>query len=693
MKRAVAVLLALSLAGCGVAFRAPWPDDLSWWDRLYLRGVMKDTWRYIDYYVSETTGFPYDSNQARDITNTTNIGLYLASVCMAYRMGYVGEAYALARVTRILDSLDTYDNWGRLYSNWLDPEGKVRTGKPGWANISDYNKLPAGIVVVRQTFPQLAQRCTDFLDAIPWEAFADPAGSDRICYEFEVASRQTRNPINFYQGEDKILGHFLMIASGKIPPSTWDAHSREEEERYGYRYFKFGWQGGGLFMQFICDLFLETRGTSLGRSAANFAWAQVVHSMHIGAPAWGWSACVGPDGTYLGMNMLVDEVVTPHASALAVSVFPREVLENLRRLERLGLRKPFTADGRPRRFGFRDSVDWKTGEMADKFLVLDQAMLFLSLVNYCEDGLLWRTFDADPLVRNGKQLITEFREAATHLGEEEAYVRGLHCERPSVFWYPSPTPEDAEAEFLDRTLWVRSLSPDPLRGAVLRWRLFDAAREIAASGEAPFALGPRATKRVLPARLPIAPAQPGEDWVFECSIRSGEQTLLSRTDTLHFPNYVRLEEGWVLAAGDDPAWSDPAFDDRGWRAARVGIRWEDDLLPDYDGEACYRLRFTVPADAARRWQGVPLAVLLGAVDDADVTYLNGQEIGRSGAFPPESQTAYNTPRLYPVDSSVLTGENVLAVRASDWGGNGGIWRGPVLIGPVIELSAIAHGMQ
>ena len=61
---------------------------------------------------------------------------------------------------QILDSLDTYENWHRLYGNWIDPDGNDRTAKPGESNISDYNKLPADLIVVRQTFPQLAARCT-----------------------------------------------------------------------------------------------------------------------------------------------------------------------------------------------------------------------------------------------------------------------------------------------------------------------------------------------------------------------------------------------------------------------------------------------------------------------------------------------------------------------------------------------------
>jgi len=52
------------------------------------------------------------------------------------------------------------------------------------------------------------------------------------------------------------------------------------------------------------------------------------------------------------------------------------------------------------------------------------------------------------------------------------------------------------------------------------------------------------------------------------------------------------------------------------------------------------------------------------------------------------ETAYNAPRVYAFDSKLLSATNALAVRVSDWQGNGGIWRGPVAIGPEAELREV-----
>ena len=684
-KRWLVLSLAVSLLFTGCTIKAPWPDNVSRQDLDYLRELMKETWHFIDFYISPETGLPYDSNRAKGLTNTTNIGLYLASLCMAYKLDYVTEEYAVARVRKILDSLDRFEHWNRLYNNGLDADGNNYKAAPGESNISDYNKLPAALVVVRQTFPQFAERCTAFLDEIPWDAFYEP-GTGQMKYAFDVVARQTRNPVYFYRGADKILGHFLAIASGKVPASSWEKHDLSEEERYGVRYYKFGWQGGGLFMQFICDLFLDNRGTSLGLSSAHFAWAQIVHALKIGAPVWGWSACSAPNGSYLGMNALVDEVVTPHASALAVHLFPRETIDNLRRLETFGLRKPCMVNGRQERFGFRDSVNWKNGEVADIYLILDQAMLFLSLANYLHDGVLWKTFDQDPMVQHGKAVIGDYRNARAQRPAQHKHLRALSYDEPGTFWLDEPhVTTHQPGEVIRKSLWAHSLSAKSLPPCVQSWRVKDSSGRVIAEKEETVAFQPRRTIKAIEIEAPTEKARGGEFWTFESTLLNGQQPMYTISQRFYFPGYQSLEGPWLLQPGDQLEWASVEFDDSPWKTVQVPERWEEYALPEYDGFGWYRLHFTVAPQHLARWNGQPLAIACGGIDDADETFLNGRKIGQSGSFAPVQKTEWRTPRVYEFDPSLLAATNVLCVRVADFGGDGGIWRGPVAIGPAAEL--------
>ena len=91
-------------------------------------------------------------------------------------------------------------------------------------------------------------------------------------------------------------------------------------------------------MQFICGIFLDETATKLGYSEANFAFAQMLHARKIGSPVWGWSASQNPDGGCLGMGQIRDGVVTPHACMLASGLYPKEVVNNLKKLEQMGAR-------------------------------------------------------------------------------------------------------------------------------------------------------------------------------------------------------------------------------------------------------------------------------------------------------------------------------------------------------------------
>ena len=126
----------------------------------------------------------------------------------------------------------------------------------------------------------------------------------------------------------------------------------------------------------------------------------------------------------------------------------------------------------------------------------------------------------------------------------------------------------------------------------------------------------------------------------------------------------------------------PTLDDSTWRQVVVPDFWEhyDPSFRDLDGAGWFRVTFDLKADRLQRWQagGRALSVRIGAVDDADMTYLNGLKIGEST----QGKDLYKKMRVYRIPASVLReGKNVLAIRVQDNSGKGGIWRTPVEIGP------------
>ncbi|WP_250029279.1 alpha/beta hydrolase [Paractinoplanes maris] len=149
--------------------------------------------------------------------------------------------------------------------------------------------------------------------------------------------------------------------------------------------------------------------------------------------------------------------------------------------------------------------------------------------------------------------------------------------------------------------------------------------------------------------------------------------------------------GWKFTTGDDPGWSEPSFVDSGWRDWSVPDNWGTVTdLAAYDGFAWYRKTFTLPARPAGVTDSAVVAAL-GKIDDADQTFLNGTEIGRTGGFPPTFDSTWEVPReYYPADGLLRWGAtNVIAVRAYDGTGGGGFHQGPVGLFSKARLRTLA----
>ena len=109
-------------------------------------------------------------------------------------------------------------------------------------------------------------------------------------------------------------------------------------------------------------------------------------------------------------------------------------------------------------------------------------------------------------------------------------------------------------------------------------------------------------------------------------------------------------------------WASPELDDAAWATIRTPGAWEAAGYDGMDGVAWYRTSFTLTSEETRQ----PIRLSLGPIDDSDVTWVNGVEVGRTGQ--------YSAARLYTIPVSALrSGRNVIAVRVRDGGGGGGIY--------------------
>lgn len=110
------------------------------------------------------------------------------------------------------------------------------------------------------------------------------------------------------------------------------------------------------------------------------------------------------------------------------------------------------------------------------------------------------------------------------------------------------------------------------------------------------------------------------------------------------------------------AWKNPGFDDSGWLSEEV----PSSPAADFDGIFWYRRTVTIPAE----WAGKELTLSLGAIDDCDETFFNGEKVGATGTSTPNY---WSVPRVYKIPGKLVkAGANTIAVRVADMYSNGGM---------------------
>ncbi len=115
-----------------------------------------------------------------------------------------------------------------------------------------------------------------------------------------------------------------------------------------------------------------------------------------------------------------------------------------------------------------------------------------------------------------------------------------------------------------------------------------------------------------------------------------------------------------------PVWNAIDLNDGDWKTLVTPRYWEEQGYADIDGIAWYRKEIILTEEHTHS----NVTLHLGKVDDSDITWINGIEIGKTEGL-------YDKDRVYTIDRKYLRpGKNMLVVRVNDTGGNGGIWGNP-----------------
>jgi sialate O-acetylesterase len=132
--------------------------------------------------------------------------------------------------------------------------------------------------------------------------------------------------------------------------------------------------------------------------------------------------------------------------------------------------------------------------------------------------------------------------------------------------------------------------------------------------------------------------------------------------------------------GHKALWAAENFDDSQWQTMQEPQYWDKQGYASTYGTFWFRKEVNVPEGQS----GNPAILQLGQLDDADITYVNGLQIGAS-----ENRDVY---RQYKIPGSILKpGKNVIAIRIVNINGFGGMMPADTLLLKIGSWSVPLNG--
>ncbi|SCK16641.1 hypothetical protein YW7DRAFT_01118 [Streptomyces sp. AmelKG-E11A] len=438
---------ALTLAGAPAAQAAPHrlPSRVHTSDTPLLRTWFRDTFHSIE---ALTTDFGLTADKA-DIskpgrpvpsrqTSPTNIGCGLWSTVAAAGLGVIGRGAMRRSLARTVAAVEKLERHRGFWLNWYDAyDGSTltrwpETGDPVRPFLSSVDNawLVTGLRIAADADPSLRRRVARLLSTADWSAFYTPYdAADPAKNPGQLRGgiwTDTDEPTPHHYGAlntEPRMASYLGIADGSLPSQHYWCMYRtmlpewEQEQTPKGEYVTVDgvrvWNGhythrgrnlvptwgGSMFEALMVPLFVPESQWSpraWGVTHDHYVRSHIEHGLiEEKYGYWGFSPANIPDGGYreygvdaIGMQTEGYQslgVVTPHASFLALPQARGEAIGNLKALAR-----DFGAyhEG----YGFRDTVDVRTGRVSDFVLALDQGMIVAALAQELRPGLLQRPF-------------------------------------------------------------------------------------------------------------------------------------------------------------------------------------------------------------------------------------------------------------------------------------------------------------
>ncbi|MGN1269524.1 MAG: GH36-type glycosyl hydrolase domain-containing protein [Clostridia bacterium] len=416
-------------------------ERLTQQEKDYLLNLGKKTWQYFKECISEKSNFLPPDNYQEDRkpkimnrTSPTNIGLGLLAVISSYDLEYENLEETIKLLEKMLNTINNLPKWnGHLY-NWYNLEN-LQPLMPRYISTVDSGNLVGYLFTVKQFLNEQKNKLKEEKELLNIienllmivEQLINNTDFSKLYDEnsrlFSIGFNIEENSLtdSYYDllASEARQASLIAIAKKDVPAKHWNSLSRTLTILNKYKGL-ISWSGTA-FEYFMPNINIpKYPGSLLDESCKFMFMSQTEYAKKLNIP-WGISESAfnlkdlhnnyqykAFGIPWLGLKRgLSDEmVVSSYGSVLMLADEPKEVIKNLKELEKCGMYQ---------KYGFYESIDYtptrlkKSQEYAvvKTYMAHHQGLILLSINNLFKDNILQKRFMQNPQIQAVDILLQE----------------------------------------------------------------------------------------------------------------------------------------------------------------------------------------------------------------------------------------------------------------------------------------------
>ncbi len=415
-------------------------EKLNTKDKEYLEQIGRKTWQYFKDNLTETTNYLPPDNYQEDRkeivayrSSSTNIGLALLAVATSYDLGYEKIEDTIELLSKMCETILKLQKWnGHLY-NWYNIKN-LEPLVPKYVSTVDSGNFIGYLFTLKQFLLEVLEMELEQKYIEKVNIILQIIDNIIINTDFSyLYSKENRIFSIGFNVEDNSLtptyydllasearqASLVAIAKKDVPAKHWNNLSRTLTTMDKYKGL-ISWSGTAFEYLMPKINIPEAPGSLLDESNKFAIMSQMKYAKKLNIP-WGISEAAfnlrDLNNNYqykafgipwLGLKRgLADEmVVSSYGSILAINDYPKEVVENLKILEKEGMFN---------QYGFYEAIDYtlnrlKKGErraVIKTYMAHHQGLILLSINNLFNKNILQKRFMRNPEIKSVEILLEE----------------------------------------------------------------------------------------------------------------------------------------------------------------------------------------------------------------------------------------------------------------------------------------------